>query len=62
VQPCACEANGAQRLAAHLCQAREHVLDAGTRLGDNFEDVLDAANTNRDILADKGYVDGEREA
>ena len=27
-----------------------------------FEDVLDPANTNRDILADKGYVDGEREA
>src|SRR4051794_41986369 len=34
VQPCACQANGAQRLAAHLCQAREHVLDACTRLGD----------------------------
>jgi hypothetical protein len=34
VQPCACEANGAQRLAAHLRQAREHVLDARTRLGD----------------------------
>jgi hypothetical protein len=34
VQPCACQANRAQRLAAHLCQAREHVLDAGTRLGD----------------------------
>ena len=28
----------------------------------HFEDVLDPANTNRDILADKGYVDGEREA
>jgi len=24
--------------------------------------VLDPANTSRDILADKGYVDGEREA
>ena len=24
--------------------------------------MLDPANTNRDILADKGYVDGEREA
>lgn len=23
--------------------------------------MLDPANTNRDILADKGYVDGERE-
>ena len=34
VQPCACQANGAQRLATHLCQAREHVLDAGTCLGD----------------------------
>src|SRR5512133_3785264 len=28
----------------------------------HFEEVLDAANTSRDILADKGYVDGEREA
>ena len=27
-----------------------------------FEDVLDPACTNRNILADKGYVDGEREA
>ncbi|MDQ1924839.1 IS5 family transposase [Massilia pseudoviolaceinigra] len=26
-----------------------------------FEDVLDPNNTSRDILADKGYVDGERE-
>lgn len=33
VQPCACQANGAQRLATDLCQAREHVLDACTRLG-----------------------------
>lgn len=28
----------------------------------HFEDVLDSSNTNRDILADKGYVDQEREA
>ena len=28
----------------------------------HFEDVLDEANTSRAILADKGYVDGEREA
>ena len=28
----------------------------------HFEDVLDPANTNRDILADKGYAHGEREA
>ena len=28
----------------------------------HFEDVLDPANTNRDILADKGYVDEERKA
>jgi transposase, IS5 family len=28
----------------------------------HFEDVLDPSNTNRNILADKGYVDGEREA
>jgi hypothetical protein len=34
VQPCPCQANGAQRLAAHLYQPRKHVLDACTRLGD----------------------------
>jgi IS5 family transposase len=28
----------------------------------HFEDVLDPANLNRDILANKGYVDGEHEA
>lgn len=28
----------------------------------HFEDVLDPANTKRNILADKGYVDSEREA
>ncbi len=28
----------------------------------HFEGVLDPTNTNRDVLADKGYVDGEREA
>jgi len=28
----------------------------------HFEDVLDTANTSRTVLADKGYVDGEREA
>jgi IS5 family transposase len=28
----------------------------------HFEEVLDAANTSRAVLADKGYVDGEREA
>ena len=27
----------------------------------HFEEVLDPANTNRNILADKGYVNGERE-
>lgn len=27
----------------------------------HFEDVLDLSNTSRNILADKGYVDGERE-
>jgi hypothetical protein len=27
-----------------------------------FEDVLDPNNTSRDLYADKGYVDGEREA
>ena len=28
----------------------------------HFEDVLDPSNTSRDVYADKGYVDGEREA
>jgi IS5 family transposase len=28
----------------------------------HFEDVLDPSNTSRDLYADKGYVDGEREA
>lgn len=28
----------------------------------HFEDVIDPANTSRDIYADKGYVDGAREA
>lgn len=28
----------------------------------HFEDVLDSANTNRNILADKGFVNGGREA
>ena len=28
----------------------------------HFEEVLDAANTSRAVLADKAYVDGEREA
>src|SRR5512132_3719200 len=33
VQPCPSQAYRAQRLASHLCQARKHVLDACTRLG-----------------------------
>jgi IS5 family transposase len=28
----------------------------------HFEAVIDSANTSRDIYADKGYIDGEREA
>jgi IS5 family transposase len=28
----------------------------------HFKDVLDPSNTSRDLYADKGYVDGEREA
>lgn len=28
----------------------------------HFEAVLDPTNTSRDVLADKGYIDGEREA
>ena len=27
----------------------------------HFEEVLDPTNTNRNVLADKGYMDGERE-
>ena len=28
----------------------------------HFEDVIGPANTSRDICADKGYIDGAREA
>lgn len=28
----------------------------------HFEDVLDPCNTSRDVYADKGYVNGKREA
>lgn len=38
------------------------VTDAAVHDTNHFEDLLDAANTSREVSADKGYVDGEREA
>ena len=36
-------------------------LGASEHDTNHFEDVSDEANTSRAVLADKGYVDGERE-
>lgn len=38
------------------------VTDAAVHDTHHFEDLLDASNTSREVSADKGYVDGEREA
>lgn len=40
---------------------RIHVSPASEHDTLHFEQVLDASNTSRDVWADKGYVDGERE-
>ena len=42
---------------------KERLIQAGASEHDNlhFEAVIDPGNTSRDIYADKGYVDGERE-
>lgn len=43
--------------------ARKHaVTDASVHDTHHFEDLLDPTNTSREVSADKGYVDGEREA
>lgn len=38
------------------------VTDAAVHDTNHFEDLLDKTNTSRDVSADKGYVDGAREA
>jgi IS5 family transposase len=38
------------------------VTDAAVHDTNHFEDLLDETNTSREVSADKGYVDGEREA
>ena len=38
------------------------VTDAAVHDTNHFEDLLDATNTSREVSADKGYVDGAREA
>ena len=45
----------------HKLIRRVHVSAASENDTLHFERVLDASNTSRDIYADKGYVDGERE-
>ena len=45
----------------HKLIRRVHISTASENDTLHFERVLDASNTNRDIYADKGYVDGERE-
>ncbi|OZB50412.1 MAG: IS5/IS1182 family transposase, partial [Thiomonas sp. 14-66-4] len=45
----------------HKLIRRVHVSTASEHDTLHFERVLDAGNTSRDIYADKGYVDGERE-
>ena len=43
--------------------ARKHVVtNAAVHDTNHFEDLLDTTNTSREVSADKGYVDGEREA
>ena len=45
----------------HKLIRRVHVSTASEHDTLHFEGVLDPGNTSRDIYADKGYVDGERE-
>jgi len=45
----------------HKLIRRVHVSPASEHDTVHFERVLDAGNTSRDVWADKGYVDGERE-
>ncbi|SCC95929.1 transposase [Thiomonas sp. X19] len=45
----------------HKLVRKIHVSTASEHDTLHFEPVLDAGNTSRDVWADKGYVDGERE-
>ena len=45
----------------HKLIRRVHVSTASEHDALHVEGVLDAGNTSRDVWADKGYVDGERE-
>lgn len=45
----------------HKLIRRVHVSRASEHDTVHFERVLEAGNTSRDVWADKGYVDGERE-
>ncbi|WP_232444558.1 transposase [Burkholderia ubonensis] len=45
----------------HKLIRRVHVSTASEHDTLHFEQVLDGGNTSRDVWADKGYVDGERE-
>ncbi len=45
----------------HKMIRRIHVSTASEHDTLHFEQVLDAGNTSRDVWADKGYVDGQRE-
>jgi len=38
------------------------VTNAAVHDTNHFEDLLDESNTSREVSADKGYVDGAREA
>lgn len=46
----------------HKVARKSIVTDASVHDTNHFEDLLDATNTAREVSADKGYVDGAREA
>lgn len=46
----------------HKLARKSVVTDAAVHDTNHFEDLLDASNTSREVSADKGYVDGAREA
>lgn len=46
----------------HKLARKSVVTDAAVHDTNHFEDLLDASNISREVSADKGYVDGAREA
>lgn len=46
----------------HKVVRKSAVTDASVHDTNHFEDLLDEANTSREVSADKGYVDSQREA